>query len=73
MKTLRIIIFLIIVSLFALGTLEAFTSSSVLSRIEGIIMYVASYALLFLSSRHNLLPPRINQFIEWATNTTDND
>lgn len=73
MKTLRILIFLIIVSLFTLGTLEAFTSSSVLSRIEGIIMYVASYVLLFLSSRHNLLPPRINQFIEWATNTTDND
>lgn len=73
MKTLRILIFLTIVALFTLGTLEAFTSSSVLSRIEGIVMYVASYALLFLSSRHNLLPHRINQFIEWATDTSDND
>lgn len=73
MKIVKVFNLLFIIALYILGTLEAFTGSTILAKIEGAIMFVSSYAILYLSAKHNLLPHCVVWFINWISDTTDND
>lgn len=71
MKFLKFSILALIIVMFVFGTLEAFTSDAVMHIVEGFIMLVASYLLLFLAAKHNMLPRSVNVFIEWITDNND--
>ena len=69
---MKYIVLTTIVLLFILGGAKL-ANTDIITSMEGAISIMASYILLFIGSKHNLLPSRINHLVKWLTNTTDKD
>lgn len=49
------------------------TINNIYSDLEGILLFISSYLLLFTCSKIGLLPDRLNELVKWLTDTSDND
>lgn len=61
-----------IVLLFIIGGTRIANTDAITS-IEGAISLIASYMLLLICSKHNLLPNKVNHLVKWLTDTSNKD
>lgn len=68
----KCITFILIITLMFIGVYRL-TDKNIISDLEGMLLIISSYLLLFTCSKIGFLPDKLNELIKWLTDISDND